>query len=325
MSIFKFANSISFDFVRQRYVAFFVTAVMIFGSIGLVAVKGLNYGIDFSGGIMMEIKTPQVPDLTKMREQLNGLELGDISIQEFGEPQNLMLRIPEQKGGAENQKTAIEKIKTSLNAMFVTGDDKTATVEYRRSEYVGPQVGEELKKSGVMAFMLTIVGIMVYIWYRFEWQYGVAAIFSLVHDTTAVIGLFSLLWMHFDLGTLAAVLLVAGYSTNDTVIVFDRVRENRRKYKKMSMRDIVNMSVNQTLSRTLATSFTTLLSLIALWLFGGEVIRDFATAMIFGIVVGTYSSIYVASSSLLYLPFPHDDKREGGEAEDGDTPAEQGA
>jgi preprotein translocase subunit SecF len=278
---------------------------MIVGSLGLLTVKGLNFGIDFTGGIMMEIKTPSVPDLSKMREDLNGLNLGDISIQEFGDAQSYLIRVPEQKGGAEAQKNAIETIKAKLDGEF-----RGESVAYQRSEYVGPQVGDELKKSGLLAFILTIVGIMAYIWYRFEWQYAVAAIFSLVHDTTAVIGLFSLMWMHFDLGTLAAVLLVAGYSTNDTVIVFDRVRENRRKFKKMPMRDIINLSVNQTLTRTINTSLTTLLSLVALWLFGGEVIRDFTNAMIFGILVGTYSSIYVASSSLLYLPFADDEKRE---------------
>jgi len=308
MRLFKSLDNINYDFVRQRYIAFLVTAIMVVGSVGLLGFKGLNLGIDFTGGIMMEIKTPDVPDLIKMRTDLNGLNLGDISIQEFGSPQSLLIRVPEQKGGADAQKNAIETIKTSLNSEF-TGK----TVEYQRSEYVGPQVGDELKQSGIIAFVLTIAGIMGYIWYRFEWQYGVAAIFSLVHDTTAVVGLFSLFWMHFDLGTLAAVLLVAGYSTNDTVIVFDRIRENRRKFKKMSMRDIINLSVNQTLTRTINTSLTTLLSLIALWLFGGEVIRDFANAMIFGIVIGTYSSIYVASSALLYLPFSNDEKRDSNE------------
>lgn len=308
MRLFKFMDDINYDFVRQRYVAFFVTAVMVLGSVGLLATKGLNFGIDFTGGIMMEIKTPSVPDLSKMREELNGLGLGDISIQEFGTPQNLLIRVPEQKGGVDAQKNAIETIKATINSEFTS-----QSVEYQRSEYVGPQVGDELKRSGIIAFLLTIAAIMAYIWYRFEWQYGVAAIFSLVHDTTAVVGLFSLMWMNFDLGTLAAVLLVAGYSTNDTVIVFDRIRENRRKFKKTSMRDIINLSVNQTLSRTINTSLTTLLSLIALWLFGGEVIRDFTNAMIFGIVVGTYSSIYVASAAMLYLPFSNDDKREGKE------------
>lgn len=311
MRLFKHFDTINFDFVRQRYVAFLVTGVMIVGSLGLLTVKGLNFGIDFTGGIMMEIKTPDVPNLSKMREELNGLGFGDISIQEFGAPQSLLIRVPEQKGGADAQKNAIASIKTTLDSEFAG-----KTVEYQRSEYVGPQVGDELKKSGLLAFALTILGIMGYIWYRFEWQYGVAAIITLAHDTLAVVGLFSLFWMNFDLGTLAAVLLVAGYSTNDTVIVFDRIRENRRKFKKMSMRDIINLSVNQTLSRTINTSLTTLLALVALWLFGGEVIRDFTNAMIFGILVGTYSSIYVASSSLLYLPFSNDEKRDGNTEDD---------
>jgi len=312
MRIFGFLNNNDFDFVGHRYIAFFITAVMIFGSIGLLTFKGLNLGIDFTGGIMMEIKTPEIPDITKMRTELNDLSLGDISIQEFGAKDSFLIRVPEQKGGAEAQKNAIEQIKETLNQQF---PDKK--IDYQRSEYVGPQVGDELKKSGILAFLLTVAGIMGYIWYRFEWQYGVAAILSLAHDTLAVVGLFSLLWMNFDLGTLAAILLVAGYSTNDTVIVFDRIRENRRKFKRMPVREIINLSVNQTLARTINTSFTTLLALIALWVFGGEVIRDFANAMIFGIVIGTFSSVYVASSALLYLPFGHDDKRE---TEDDKTP-----
>ena len=310
MRLFKYFDTIQFDFVRQRYIAFLVTGIMIVGSIGLLTFKGLNLGIDFTGGIMMEVKVPETPDLSKMRSEFNSLKLGDISIQEFGDAKNLLIRVPQQKGGADEQKNAIASIKSSLDNEF-----KGKTVEYQRSEYVGPQVGDELKKTGIIAFVLTILGIMGYIWYRFEWQYGVAAILSLVHDTTAVVGLFSLMWMHFDLGTLAAVLLVAGYSTNDTVIVFDRVRENRRKFKKMSMRDVINLSVNQTLTRTINTSLTTLLSLIALWLFGGEVIRDFTNAMIFGIVIGTYSSIYVASSMLLYLPFGNDENRDSSDKE----------
>lgn len=314
MRIFKFADQLEIDFVKGRYLAFVITAIMVLGSIGLIAGKGLNLGIDFAGGIMMEIQTPVAPDLGDMRKNLNGLGLGDITIQEFGTAQDVLIRIPEQKGGSDAQKDAIEKIKTELNKMY----EKDGQVEYRRSEYVGPQVGDELKKSGIMAFTLTVLAILGYIWYRFEWQFGVGAIITLVHDTLTVVGLFSLTWMTFDLGTLAAVLLVAGYSTNDTVIVFDRIRENRRKFKKKSMKDVINLSVNQTLARTLNTSFTTLLSLGALWLFGGEVIRDFVNAMIFGIVIGTYSSIYVASSSLLYFPF-EDSKRRGDVSDDSDT------
>ena len=309
MRLFKFLDNSQYDFVKQRYFAFLITGIMIIGSIGLVSFKGLNYGIDFTGGIMMEVKTPFIPDLTQMRNDLNALKMGDISIQEFGAKDTFLIRVPEQQGGVEAQKNAIENIKKSINSLFV---DKE--VIYQRSEYVGPQVGDELKKSGLWAFGLTVLGILGYIWYRFEWQYGLAAIISLAHDTLAVVGLFSLFWMHFDLGTLAAILLVAGYSTNDTVIVFDRIRENRRKFKKMSLKDIINLSVNQTLSRTINTSLTTLLSLTALWLFGGEVIRDFTNAMIFGILVGTYSSIFVASSALLYLPFSQDEKLDEAEA-----------
>lgn len=315
MRLFQFADHLNIDFVKGRYLAFIITGVMVLGSIGLIATKGLNFGIDFSGGIMMEIQTPDVPDLAKMRSDLNGLGLGSISIQEFGTDTDILIRVPEQKGGDDAQKEAIQKIKEKIDASYASSETK---VEYRRSEYVGPQVGDELKQSGLIAFLLTIAAILGYIWYRFEWQFGVAAIITLVHDTVTVVGLFSLLWMNFDLGTLAAVLLVAGYSTNDTVIVFDRIRENRRKFKKTPMYDIINMSVNQTMARTLNTSFTTLLSLIALWVFGGEVIRDFVNAMIFGIVVGTYSSIYVASSSLLYFKFDDSVKRGDAEAVEGE-------
>lgn len=327
MRLFQFADHLNIDFVKGRYLAFFITGVMVLGSIGLIATKGLNFGIDFSGGIMMEIQTPDAPDLAKMRSDLNGLGLGNISIQEFGTDRDIMIRVPEQHGGEDAQKEAIQKIKETIDASYVSSEAK---VEYRRSEYVGPQVGDELKQSGLIAFLLTIAAILGYIWYRFEWQFGVATIITLVHDTVTVVGLFSLLWMNFDLGTLAAVLLVAGYSTNDTVIVFDRIRENRRKFKKTPMYDIINMSVNQTMARTLNTSFTTLLSLIALWVFGGEVIRDFVNAMIFGIVIGTYSSVYVASSSLLYFKFEDSAKRGDAEAVEGeenedDVPDEDGA
>ncbi|MDD3021350.1 MAG: protein translocase subunit SecF [Alphaproteobacteria bacterium] len=321
MRLFRFADDLKIDFVKGRYLAFVVTGIMVLGSIGLLVGKGLNFGIDFSGGIMMEVQTPVAPDLARMRTDLNHLGLGNISIQEFGTERDVLIRVPEQTGGQDAQKQAIEQIKATIDAEY---KDVEGKVEYRRSEYVGPQVGDELKKSGAWAFLLTIAGILAYVWFRFEWQFGVATIFTLIHDTTAVIGLFSLMWMNFDLSTLAAVLLVAGYSTNDTVIVFDRIRENRRKFKKMQMKDVINMSLNQTLARTLNTSFTTLLALGALWLFGGEVIRDFANAMIFGIVIGTYSSVYVASSSLLYFKFDDSKKRgdvDADESEEESVPA----
>ncbi len=308
MRLFKFAEGAHFDFVGQRFFAFFVTIVMVLGSLVLFSTKGLNYGIDFTGGVMMEIRTPSTPDLHKLRTDLNALDLGAISIQEFGAPTDLMVRIPEQKGGGDMQKLAITKVHEAVDKEF-----PDAKVEYRRSEFVGPQVGDELKQDGIIAFGLTILAILGYLTYRFEWQYGVAAIISLVHDTLSVVGIFSLLGLQFDLAALAAVLMVAGYSTNDTVIVFDRIRENRRKFKKMSIKDLINLSVNQTLSRTIMTSLTHFLALLALWLFGGAVIRDFAISMIWGVVIGTYSSIYVAGSCLLYLPFAGDHRRNASE------------
>ena len=257
MRIFKFIENSNFNFTGQRYIAFFITGIMIIGSLALFGTKGLNYGIDFSGGVMMEIRVPSPPDLGKLREQLNNLELGSVSLQEFGQPTDLMIRIPEQKGGNEAQQAAINKVRDVLNENF--GEDK---VDYRRNEFVGPQVGEELKLKGLLAFVLTVAGILGYIWYRFEWQFGVSAIVCLIHDTLAVVGYYALLGLQFDLAALACVLMVAGYSTNDTVIVFDRIRENRRKYKKMPMLELLNLSVNQTLSRTLMTSLTTLRRLI---------------------------------------------------------------
>ena len=306
MKLFAFAENANYNFVGQRYVAFFITAVMIIGSVFLFLSKGLNYGIDFTGGVMMEVRMPAQPDLAGLRTGLEGLNLGAISIQEFGQPTDLMIRIPEQKGGTAAQQKAIETVKIFLDGTMKDGQ----VIEYRRSEFVGPQVGDELKSNAVIAFVLTIFAILAYVWVRFEWQYGVSAIICLVHDTTAVVGLFALLGMQFDLAALAAVLMVAGYSCNDTVIVFDRIRENRRKYKKMPILELVNKSTNQTLSRTLMTSLTTILALVALWIFGGAVIRDFVVAMLFGVFVGTYSSIYVASSALIYLPFKGDEKRD---------------
>lgn len=286
------------DFIGKRFIAYAVSLVLVFGSIGLMAVKGLNFGIDFTGGTLIEIKTPTVPDLHAMRAMLNGLGLGEVSLQEFGDPQNVMIRLPQQSGGEGSQQAAIKTVQARLGEMFAGA---AAPIEYRRVEYVGPQVGGELKKKGLYAMLLSMIGIMGYIWMRFEWQFGVAAVASLLHDAIATLGLFAVTRMPFDLSTLAAVLLVAGYSINDTVVVFDRIRENLRKYKKTPLLELFNQSVNQTLARSLMTSFTTLLALMALLLFGGEVIRGFTWALVFGILVGTYSSVYVAAPLLAYM------------------------
>jgi preprotein translocase SecF subunit len=288
------------DFVGKRYIAFVLSAILLLGSIFLITTKGLNFGIDFTGGTLIEVRvSEEAPDLGALRTELNTLELGSISIQEFGAPDDLLIRLPEQEGDATAQQGAIDTVRAML-------DEKFESVDYRRVEFVGPQVGEELKKKGMYAVFFSILGMLIYIWFRFEWQFSAAAIVALIHDSLATIGLFALTQWEFNLSTVAAILMIAGYSINDTVVVFDRIRENLRKFKKMVIGDVLNNSINQTLSRTLMTSITTMLALIALWTFGGEVIRGFVNALIFGILIGTYSSIFVASPILTFLNIRHD-------------------
>lgn len=282
------------DFIGKRFLAFALSALILLGSIYLTSTRGLNFGIDFTGGTVIEIKTPVAPDLGVMRSVLNGLDLGAISIQEFGEPDDLLIRLPQQEGNAAAQSAAIDTVRQALDGMY-----EGQNVDYRRTEFVGPQVGSELKKQGLLAILFSLGGILAYIWFRFEWQFGVAAIIALMHDAIATVGLFAFTQMEFNLSTVAAILMIAGYSINDTVVVFDRIREDLRKYKKKPLDELFNISVNQTLARTVMTSFTTLLALIALYVFGGEVIRGFIYALIFGIVVGTYSSIFIAAPTLM--------------------------
>ena len=285
----------NYNFIGLRFIAYVVSAVLILGSIGLTATKGLNFGIDFTGGTVIEIRTPETPDLGALRTQLNGLELGAISIQEFGAPDDLLIRLPQQEGDAEAQQLAIQDVREALNDTYAEAGE----VDYRRVEFVGPQVGQELKQQGMLAVLFSLIGILAYVWFRFEWQFGVASIVALAHDAAATIGLFALTQLEFNLSTVAAILMIAGYSINDTVIVFDRIRENLRKYKKMPLPELFNKSVNEMLGRTLMTSGTTLLALLALYMFGGEVIQGFIYALIFGIFVGTYSSVFVAAPVLL--------------------------
>lgn len=298
------------DFFGHRFYAMFASLIIIGGSLLCLGVKGLNFGIDFTGGTVLEIQVQADPDLAKLRTELNGLELGDISIQEFGEKRDLMVRLPQQDGGPEQQQAAIQKVQQNLTTHF--GEGK---VEFRRVEFVGPQVGEELKKDGFLAILFAVLAIMGYIWIRFEWQYGIGSLLALIHDVVGILGLFSLTQMHFDLSTLAAILLVAGYSINETVIIFDRIRENMRKFKKTRMPDIINLSINQTLPRTVMTSGSTILAIFALWMFGGEVIRSFTSALFVGILIGTHSSYFVSSQALFYLKLRPDTSTTDGEAE----------
>ncbi|MCK5285272.1 MAG: protein translocase subunit SecF [Alphaproteobacteria bacterium] len=285
------------DFIGKHVLAFVLSAVLLVSSIVLLVQNGLNFGIDFTGGTIVEIRAPEVPDLGDLRTSLNSLDIGAVSIQEFGSSSDLLIRMPQQGGDLETEKAAIDLVKASLDKQY----EAVGEVDYRRTEFVGPQVGAELKKQGLMAVLFSLAGILGYVWFRFEWQFGVAAIVALAHDALATIGLFALTQLEFNLSTVAAILTIAGYSINDTVVVFDRIRENLRKFKKKPLAELFNMSINQMLTRTIMTSVTTLLALIALYVFGGEVIRNFIYALIFGVVIGTYSSIFVASPVLLYM------------------------
>jgi preprotein translocase subunit SecF len=304
---FKLApDNTTIDFMRLRFFAFAVSLILVLGSVGLMATRGLAFGVDFTGGTLIEIQTETPVNLADMRAQLNTLGLGSISIQEFGDPRDVLIRMQQQEGGAGAQMAAVERVKQAI-AAAVPGQ----MVDYRRVEYVGPQVGEELKRAGIIAFIVSILGILVYVAARFEWQFGVAAVLALAHDAIIILGFFALTGWEFDLSTMGAVLLVAGYSINDTIVVFDRIRENLRKYKKMPLPELCNLSTNQTLQRSLMTSFTTLVALFALAVFGGEVIAAFTWALIVGIVAGTFSSTYVAAALLLYMNVRRGDQKAG--------------
>ncbi|MEO0392159.1 MAG: protein translocase subunit SecF [Pseudomonadota bacterium] len=279
------------QFMRRRMVGFILSGLLIVFGIGDLFVQGLNLGIDFRGGILLEIKTPGPADLSGMRDQVRGLDLGEVSLQEFGADDVVLIRIQRQEGDEAAQAEAIERTTAALGS----------EIEVRRQEFVGPQVGRELIQAGLLSIGFALLGILIYIWLRFEWQFAIAAVIALLHDSIATVALFSLTQMEFNLSTVAAVLMIAGYSINDTVVVFDRMRENLRKYKRESLITIINRSLNETLTRTLLTSGTTLIALLALWLFGGEVIRGFTIALIWGIVVGTYSSIFIAAPILIFL------------------------
>ncbi len=277
-------------FVANRKIAFVLSALLIIGSIGSFLTLGLNFGIDFRGGTLIEVRTPEPADIPAMRDQLSGLNLGEVAIQEFGGPTDVLIRIQRQEGAEREQMRAIDVVKETLGPQ----------IDYRRVEFVGPTVGAELIQAGMLAVGLALLSILVYIWFRFEWQFGVGAIAALVHDIITTIGLFALIQHEFNLATVAAVLTIAGYSINDTVVVYDRVRESLRRYKTMPLPDVFNLAINETLSRTTMTSITTLLALFAIYFFGGEVLADFALAMIWGVIVGTYSSIFIAVPLLLF-------------------------
>lgn len=305
----KFPVAPNVNFIGQRKIMLAFSGAMILASVLLFAFVGLNLGIDFRGGILIEVRTNGPANLAAMRSQLNSLGLGEVTLQEFGTAEEVLINLQRQDGDEAAQSAAVAAVKETLGA---------TVAEYRRTEFVGPKVGGELKEAGAWATVLSILGIALYVWFRFEWQFAVAALLALIHDVVAMIGFFAITQLEFNLATLAAVLTVAGYSINDTVVIFDRVREVLRKYRKMPLLELLNLSINQTLSRTLLTSFTTLLALVALSVFGGAVIRGFSTSLIWGIVIGTYSSFGLAVPLLTLMGLRRtSDDEEAGEAPPG--------
>jgi preprotein translocase subunit SecF len=286
-----FPHGTKWDIVGRRKWFIGLSWLLAILSAVLLMTRGLNYGVDFKGGALVEIQSKAgTIDVGVLREKLGKLGIGDVQVQAVGTGNEALIRVAQQADD-KAQKIATEKVEATL------GDGVTI----RRTEVVGPAVSSELKRTSIYAVVLSMIGIFIYVWVRFDLQFAAAAILALVHDVFITIGMFSLLWIEFDLSVVAALLTLAGYSINDTVVVFDRIRENLRKYKKMPLPDLLNLAVNETLSRTVLTSAVTFLAVLALYLFGTEVIHGFSFAMLFGIIIGSYSSIFVAASLLIVL------------------------
>ena len=268
-----------------------VSLLLVFVSLFLLTFKGLNFGIDFKGGTLIELRTTDEKiNVSSLRDNLTQLNLGDVSVKNFGNEKDFLIKFEN-----SNDKNVIEKIKKSLDKSFGN------VFNFRRVENVGPKVSAELLKSGIIAISVALALMLIYIWIRFEWQFSLGAIMALFHDVIVTLGIFSLLSLEINLSIIAAVLTIVGYSMNDTVVIFDRVRENLRKYSDIKIFELTNISINETLSRTLITSVTTLLALLSIFFFGGEVLKGFSLAMIFGVIFGTYSSIYIANTVLVRL------------------------
>ena len=292
-------DTTAFDFLGLRKLAAFVSAAAVIASVAIFLAMGLNFGIDFRGGVTIEARTDGPADLAQIRAVTGGLGLGDVSVQEFGQPEDVLIQVEEQPGDGDEQQKAVVVVKEALSTAI-------EGIEFRRTEVVGPKVSGELIQAGVMAILLAVGAVLIYIWLRFEWQFSLGAVAALVHDVIITIGVFSLVQLEFNLSIIAALLTIVGYSLNDTVVVFDRVRENLRRYKQKPLIELLNLSINETLSRTVMTSVTTLIALLSLYFLGGEVIRGFTFGMILGVVIGTYSSVFVASVVLLWLGVKRD-------------------
>ena len=290
-------NNISFNKFYRKFNI--LSLVLIITSLIFLIIKGLNYGVDFKGGTLIELRTnDKTNNITMIRDSFNQMNLGDVSVKKFGNETDFIVKFEKQNS---NDPEFIKNIQNKLSSSI-------GNVDFRRVENVGPKVSSELLKSGIIAISLSLAAMLLYIWIRFEWQFSLGAIIAIFHDVIITLGIFSIFSLEINLSIVAAVLTIVGYSMNDTVVIFDRVRENLRKYKKMELVEIFNLSVNNTLSRTVMTSLTTLLALFSLFIFGGEVIRPFALTMIIGVVIGTYSSVFIAVPTLLIFKFRPQDE-----------------
>ena len=293
-------EKLAINFMGMRFFGFALSGFIVLASLILPFTVGLNLGIDFRGGILMEVRSPASFDIAETRHNLNQLGLGEVGLQEFGTEHEILIRVQEQPGGEQAQQAAISRIKETLGKSF----------EFRRVETVGPKVGTELKKAGSLAAILAIGAIGLYIWFRFEWQYGVAALIALAHDVISTVGIYAVTQVDFNLSTVAAILTVAGYSINDTVVIFDRVREDQRKYRSLTVLEMLNRACNETLSRTILTSVATFTAVLSLYLVGGEALRSFSIGVLWGIIAGTYSSVLLATPLLIYLNLSQPGKAE---------------
>ena len=292
MPILKIIKSnTQIKFMKIKRITLFFSFFLFLLSLTSVFFKGLNLGIDFTGGSLIEARFEKKVNLNDLRTEMNKLNLGEVQLQTIGSENDIVIRVQTKQDEKDKTET-INIIKNNLS---------NKSVEYRRTEFVGPKVGKELVNAGIMAVIFSLLGILLYIWLRFQWNFAFGAVIALIHDVILTLGFFSVFQFEFNLATVAAVLTIAGYSINDTVVIYDRIRETMRKYKQISFDEIINLALNGTLSRTLTTSLTTLLALMALFLFGGIVISSFIIALIWGVIIGTYSSLYVASPVLTYL------------------------
>ena len=292
-------DSTNLDFLRWRRMAVIISTLLIGASIALLAVKGLNFGVDFAGGQVVRATFPQAASVDDLRKEVGALGLGEPSIQEFGSPREVAIRLPLPEGGEEGANAAASKVRSELTRRY-------PGVRIDSVDTVSGKVSDELVWDGALALLLAAIGITIYIWIRFEWQFGVGALFSLFHDVTITLGFFALTQMEFDLNVVAALLTLIGYSLNDTIVIYDRVRENLRKYRKMDITSLLNLSMNETLSRTVATNFAMLLALGSLMLLGPPIIQSFTTALLISVIVGTYSTVYIAAPWLIWLKVDSD-------------------